>query len=392
MIISVIPSNFNMTETESKKVEAAGDHDPKTEKKILRQIEHYFGDFNLPRDKFLLEEIKNNEGGWIAIETMLKFQRLSKLSDNAGVILGSLKDSELMEIDEKNNKIRRKPDLAVPEHNEERKKELTEMTVYCKGFDKEIKEIDVLLDFFEAYEGVSNVVMRTWFDNKDKEKTKNFKGSVFVTFKTKALAQAFMDLESVKYKEEELIRKFQNDYFKEKQDEVAAKRKAKSDNRKNAKDAKKAAAAVNDADNEEESSSSKGELSKDSLPKGSILILDNLNETTTRENIKDALKSDFEVDPENIAFIYYQKGESTAKLRFKVEKGAINALEAITKSEKTFKLNNAEVAAKVLEGDEEKEFLQQCIDDMQARKNKNRGHKRRGGFNKGGRGGKKPRM
>ena len=25
--------------------------------KIVRQIEHYFGDYNLPRDKFLLEEV-----------------------------------------------------------------------------------------------------------------------------------------------------------------------------------------------------------------------------------------------------------------------------------------------------------------------------------------------
>lgn len=30
--------------------------------KIIRQVEHYFGDFNLPRDKFLLELTKENDG------------------------------------------------------------------------------------------------------------------------------------------------------------------------------------------------------------------------------------------------------------------------------------------------------------------------------------------
>ena len=44
------------------------------EKKIIRQVEYYFGDFNLPRDKFLLEETKTDEG-WVSMETMLKFKR-----------------------------------------------------------------------------------------------------------------------------------------------------------------------------------------------------------------------------------------------------------------------------------------------------------------------------
>lgn len=33
------------------------------ESKILKQVEFYFGDANLPRDKFLLERVQENEGG-----------------------------------------------------------------------------------------------------------------------------------------------------------------------------------------------------------------------------------------------------------------------------------------------------------------------------------------
>ncbi|CAN8023691.1 unnamed protein product [Ixodes persulcatus] len=43
--------------------------------KIIKQIEYYFGDFNLPRDKFLREKVKLDEG-WVPIETLLTFNRL----------------------------------------------------------------------------------------------------------------------------------------------------------------------------------------------------------------------------------------------------------------------------------------------------------------------------
>ena len=54
------------------------------EGKIVRQVEHYFGDYNLPRDKFLKETIKSDDG-WVSMEIMLKFQRLVSLSDDSKV-------------------------------------------------------------------------------------------------------------------------------------------------------------------------------------------------------------------------------------------------------------------------------------------------------------------
>ena len=103
------------------------------------QIEHYFGDYNLPKDKFLLEQTKLNDG-WVSMETMLKFKRLASLCDDAGVILDALAaaadKSGLMEVDAAGSKIRRAPSKPVPEWNDERKAQLTKQTVYVKGFDK----------------------------------------------------------------------------------------------------------------------------------------------------------------------------------------------------------------------------------------------------------------
>ena len=89
-----------MTDTEVKtesngqlaSVTKSGDDNPaketisveELEAKIVRQIEHYFGDYNLPRDKFLKETIKEDDG-WVPMTTMLNFQRLAALSTDSKV-------------------------------------------------------------------------------------------------------------------------------------------------------------------------------------------------------------------------------------------------------------------------------------------------------------------
>ena len=76
-------------------VDATGDHGPKKgdftcdeklQSKIVRQVEHYFGDYNLPRDKFLKETIQSDEG-WVSMDVMMKFQRLAGLSEDPQVTL-----------------------------------------------------------------------------------------------------------------------------------------------------------------------------------------------------------------------------------------------------------------------------------------------------------------
>lgn len=78
--------------------------------------------------------------------------------------------------------MRRNPELPVPEMNEERRKELLGRTVYAKGFPKD-SSLDDLLKFFKQFDEVENVIMRRYQDRQTKKRL--FKGSVFVTFKTK---------------------------------------------------------------------------------------------------------------------------------------------------------------------------------------------------------------
>lgn len=106
------------------------------ESKIIRQIEYYFGDINLPRDKFLQEKLKDkeNEEGWITLEVLLTFNRLANLSKDPEVVAAAIAKAEngLVELSEDRTKVRRNPDLPVPELNDERKKELMGRTGKCE--------------------------------------------------------------------------------------------------------------------------------------------------------------------------------------------------------------------------------------------------------------------
>lgn len=159
------------------------------------------------------------------------------------------------------------------------------------------------MSFFNEYEGVIHVNRRTWLDRKDN--SRNFKGSVFVTFKTQESAKKFMDLESVKNPEgEELIRKWQADYFSEREKEFSEK-KAKKSQEKKAKN--KMVEESNKLEEEPEE--------ENKLPKGATLFMKNFKDDTMREHIKEGLKAQFEVDPESIAFVDFEKGQTQGYIR-----------------------------------------------------------------------------
>ena len=251
------------------------------EKKIIRQIEYYFGDFNLPRDKFLSEETKA-DAGWVSMETMLKFKRLVELSADSAVIVAALKKSKagLMEVAEDNKKIRRNPEIPLPENTVESKAALEARTVYVKGFDLEATTLDELLDFFnETNNNVVSIQMRNYSVGKGKDKEWKFKGSIFITFKTPEAATEFVDNKDWTYKDKQMILKFQKNYLEDKAKEYEEKKKGKS------KGGKKEAEPVKQE-----------EVEEFKLAKGAVLKLTGLGGEVTREDIKEVLKDKFEVN------------------------------------------------------------------------------------------------
>uniref|UniRef100_A0A2K6NBX5 XRRM domain-containing protein n=1 Tax=Rhinopithecus roxellana TaxID=61622 RepID=A0A2K6NBX5_RHIRO len=153
------------------------------EAKICQQIEYYFGDFRLPRDK------------------------LNRLTTDFNVIVEALSKSkaELMEISEDKTKIRRSPSKPL--------REVTDESVYIKGF-----PTDANLDG-----------MKEWLEDKDQVLNIQMRRTVIES------AKKFVETTGQKYKDTDLIILFKDDHFakkineERKQNKVEAKLRAKQE-------------------------------------------------------------------------------------------------------------------------------------------------------------------
>ena len=62
------------------------------EKKVIRQVEFYFGDYNLPKDRFMLKVFEEN-GGWMPMDTLMTFKRLKSLTSDQDFVMSALQKS-----------------------------------------------------------------------------------------------------------------------------------------------------------------------------------------------------------------------------------------------------------------------------------------------------------
>lgn len=253
------------------------------------------------------------------------------MSSDVEVIVDSLAKSlsDILEISEDRAKVRRNPSHPLPERNEETRKEIISRTAYVKGFSTDL-EMPELLEFFKPYDKVSHIVIRKYLDKPNK--LYKSKGSIFVTFQTKDQCASFLS-QDVKYNDTELITKWQCDYYADKKTERQEK-KVKN---------------------------SKPELTI-SLPKGAVLRLTGIPAEVTRDVIKEQIES---LGGE-VAFIDFRKGDADGYVRLTTE----NAAQAVVEKaeEGTIKLADESVAIKPLEGEEEVEFLNNCVEKMKARR------------------------
>lgn len=319
--------------------------------KIIRQVEYYFGDVNMNKDKFLQEEVKKDEG-WVALETLIKFNRLKALSTDIDEILKSLKESTsgLLEINETDKKVRRSIQKPLPENAPEFEITLKKNTVYVKGFPQTMV-LDELYSFFEKYGKVLQIFMRRF------PATRQFKGSVFVTFDKNEDMLAFLELKELTYKDTPLIIESQEDYTKRKGDQFGEIQKKKEE-KKNKQIEKENRA-------------------KENFKKGALLQIKGCNEECTRENLKELFD-----DIAKIAWVYYNRGEPEAVMRFAEENTAKSTLEkALEAKGGKLEVKGANLECKVLEDEEESEFFKEKVmpqienKDRFSNKKKNNGGK-----------------
>lgn len=282
----------------------------KLEQDIIRQIEYYFSEPNLRRDKFLIQKVAENEQGWVEISVLLTFNRLKTITEDAKAISDAVEKSPngTVQVSDDRSKLRRHPDNPLPEFNETRRKELQARTAYAKGFPLD-SALSMILDFFHShFENVEQIQMRKYFD--PATKVHRFKGSVFVIFTTREAAEDFASKADVKFNEKELLRYTQAKYFeskKKEREEYDKKKKALKQQKKG-----------NDEPKEE------FKLAKNAVVH---FIKEKDEGELSREDIKEKI-SEVESSVE-IAFIHFQKGEKEGDIRFSKENDATKLMEKL---------------------------------------------------------------
>lgn len=355
-----------MTETDSSATNGSSSEVSQLESQIIEQIEYYFSDINLARDKFLQGEIKKDEG-WVELTTMLKFARLAKMTTEAKTIVDALKKatSNLMEINEDGTKIRRNPEKVLPTFDNDFVKELIAQSLYLK-YIPVTATLDEIKEFLKknTSQGVkiNNIIMRTYQDKLANQK--KFKGSIFVTFDTKENAEKFLkenEDKKLKFNEdcEPLLIKWQQEYLEEKKQEVRTRR---DNNRKHAGDGK-----------EIKSEEKKQVISE--LPKGALLKVSNIKDTISREDIRETLEK-VQTEEQQIDFIEFNVGEPVAFVRYKKENDAEIVLKALGSAE--IEIKDIKVGVEVATGEEEQTILDRMKIDIFKRRQKLMNEKKSG--------------
>ncbi|KAH8156617.1 hypothetical protein CIB48_g11631 [Xylaria polymorpha] len=182
-------------------------------REIRKQVEFYFGDSNLPEDKFLWEKVGGEENKPVPLSLICNFSRMRRFKPYEAIVK-ALKASNFFVVDgpEGEETIRRKTAIDTEKRN---KRE--ERSVYVKGFGDETSSTQFDIEAFFAQYGQFDSVRLRRADAPEKV----FKGSVFVEWSDKEAAEKFVALKpEPQWKGHPLHIMWKLDYMKQKSEAI----------------------------------------------------------------------------------------------------------------------------------------------------------------------------
>jgi len=362
------------------------------EAKILRQVEFYFSDSNLPKDKFLKGLINQNQG-WVPIPVIASFKRMRQLTTDVQVVVNALrKSASLLEVNPEGDKMRRITPL--PENIDQIS---LKRTIHAKGLPAE-STIESVTEYFNQHGKV--VCVRLIRLNKSPEK--KFKGSVFVELSSEEEAKKVSGLELKNSEGNPLILSLKTAWLQKKKAERDTKQKEnggeqqgqKSKKRKGEKHGKKpknkkvkeegGENKENKENNGEDKKEEKQEPEELRFKKNLLIKISNVKENTSREHLKEF----FTELKAHVAFIDFQRTSSSGIVRLN-EDDECGASGIIVKAkESTANINEKpakEITFVALEGTEEEDYWKLLQSKKKQTKDQRGGNKRKKNFKKGGR-------
>ncbi|XP_048474319.1 la-related protein 7 isoform X1 [Rhincodon typus] len=148
---------------------------------IKKQVEFWFGDVNLHKDRFLQEQIQKSRDGYVDISVLTAFNKMKKLTTDVKLIARALKNSNIIELNIEGTKLRRRVALGV------QPQDVDDRTVYVELLPRNVSHgwID------RVFSKIGNVV---YISIPRYKTTGDPKGFAFVEFETASGAQKAIEL------------------------------------------------------------------------------------------------------------------------------------------------------------------------------------------------------
>ncbi|XP_059392099.1 la-related protein 7 isoform X2 [Carassius carassius] len=148
---------------------------------VKKQVEFWFGDVNLHKDRFMKNVIEQSRDGYVDISMLASFNRMKKLTTDVKLIARALKNSAIVEVNLQGTHVRRKDPLG------ESPKDVDNRTVYVELLPKSVTHVWLERVFSKC----GNVVYVSLPRYKS---TGHPKGFAFVEFETEEQAQKAIEM------------------------------------------------------------------------------------------------------------------------------------------------------------------------------------------------------
>ncbi|XP_030193725.1 la-related protein 7 isoform X1 [Gadus morhua] len=148
---------------------------------IKKQVEFWFGDVNLGKDRFIKQLITDSADGYVDISVLTTFNRMKKLTMDTKLIARALKNSTIVEVNLEGNKLRRQQPIRDTDKN------VDGCTVYVELLPKSVTHDWVEKVFAKCGKVVYISIPRY-------QTTKDPKGFAFVEFDKEEEAQKAIEL------------------------------------------------------------------------------------------------------------------------------------------------------------------------------------------------------
>lgn len=148
---------------------------------VKKQVEFWFSDVNLHKDKFMKNIIEQSRDGYIDISVLTSFNRMKKLTTDVKLIARALKNSPIVEVNLEGTRVRRKDPLG------DSPKDVDSRTVYVELLPKRVTHVWLERVFSKCGNVVYVSIPRY-------KSTGHPKGFAFVEFETEEQAQKAIEM------------------------------------------------------------------------------------------------------------------------------------------------------------------------------------------------------